>query len=216
MSGVLFASCAVQNQSAKFGLTDGNYKLTTSEAKNTVFIENSSDDSLQFFNESKINNKKIFEPIHINYPLSASKESFDLDFITIPFKYRFSEDGIPGQITSELNASIYLGVRKDVYVLSKVPKPSGRSSINTRHYGFSLGAFSGLGNALINSDYTKNQVSREYQGIVLNNGLSFNVAINNFTAGLALGFDHLTDSNKSHWIYDQKPWLGISFGLNLN
>lgn len=215
--GLIFSSCSIQNQSAKSGLRDGTYFYPTTSERKSIFIENTNGDSLAIFQEKNQNSQILYVPFNeMPYPAKIYKDSFDFDFITIPFKYRFSKDGIPGQISSELNASLYLGVRKDVFYLQQFKKPSGRKSLNTRHYGLSFGVFSGIGNALINNDYTRSQVKREYQGIVWNNGLSFNMAINNFTAGLAFGFDHLLDSNQQFWIYQEKPWLGLSFGLNLN
>ncbi|MBX9852704.1 MAG: hypothetical protein K2X86_13240 [Cytophagaceae bacterium] len=37
-----------------------------------------------------------------------------------------------------------------------------------------------------------------------------------FNAGLALGFGYLTDHNNDIWIYQNKPWIGVLAGLNLN
>jgi len=47
-------------------------------------------------------------------------------------------------------------------------------------------------------------------------GIAFIVAVENIGVGLALGIDHLLDKNHRFWVNQQKPWLGLSFGLNLN
>ncbi|WP_165940196.1 MULTISPECIES: hypothetical protein [Dyadobacter] len=56
----------------------------------------------------------------------------------------------------------------------------------------------------------------EYDGLVWGKGIAGIIGINNFTIGLAIGFDNLLDKNKQVWIYQGKPWLGLAFGLNLN
>jgi hypothetical protein len=47
-------------------------------------------------------------------------------------------------------------------------------------------------------------------------GIAGIIGINNFTLGLAVGFDNLLDKNKKVWVYQGKPWLGLAFGLNSN
>ncbi|MGL6268762.1 MAG: hypothetical protein ACRC2O_12600 [Chitinophagaceae bacterium] len=76
--------------------------------------------------------------------------------------------------------------------------------------------FTGLGNTFMSPTNTNNTLLQEYDGIVWSKGLAGILAINNFTVGLALGFDYLVDKNRSIWIYQNKPWLGLAFGLNLN
>ena len=63
---------------------------------------------------------------------------------------------------------------------------------------------------------TENNISIEYDGVVWSKGLAGILAIDNFTIGLGLGWDYLTDANKKYWIYQNMPWLGLAFGLNLN
>ncbi|MEJ7681528.1 MAG: hypothetical protein WKG06_27495 [Segetibacter sp.] len=48
------------------------------------------------------------------------------------------------------------------------------------------------------------------------NGLAAIVGINNLSVGFLLGTDYLLDKNKRFWIYQGKPWLGLSVGLNIN
>ncbi|HNU42133.1 MAG TPA: hypothetical protein PKH83_06555 [Cyclobacteriaceae bacterium] len=39
---------------------------------------------------------------------------------------------------------------------------------------------------------------------------------NTLTVGFALGWDYMADENKTIWIYQNKPWFGLSIGLNIN
>jgi hypothetical protein len=63
---------------------------------------------------------------------------------------------------------------------------------------------------------TRDQITSEYDGIVWLNGIAGIVGFNNFTFGFAISIDHLLDHNHKVWIYQGKPWLGLTLGLNLN
>ncbi len=68
----------------------------------------------------------------------------------------------------------------------------------------------------MNPYVTNNQVNSEYDGLVIPNGLAAIVGINNLSVGILLGTDYLLDRNKRFWIYQGKPWVGLSVGLNIN
>jgi hypothetical protein len=63
---------------------------------------------------------------------------------------------------------------------------------------------------------TGGAVQSEYDGVVFNKGFAAIVALNHFTAGVAIGWDRLLDRNRRYWIYNDKTWVGIVLGLNLN
>ncbi|MFN3840039.1 MAG: hypothetical protein ACK4RF_04960 [Cyclobacteriaceae bacterium] len=63
---------------------------------------------------------------------------------------------------------------------------------------------------------TNNQITDEYDGFILSRGLSAMAGINNLTVGVAIGWDYLTDRDKVVWIYQNKPWVGLMIGLNIN
>ncbi len=86
----------------------------------------------------------------------------------------------------------------------------------TDHFGYSVGLFSGFGNTLVSPTNTQNILDSEYDGIVWSKGIAAIVGVNNFTVGLTFGFDNLLDKNKKFWLYENKPWIGLGFGLNLN
>jgi hypothetical protein len=176
--------------------TTGGYKVDTAARKPLVFAEtanNSNDDYASF-----------------------RQNSFDIDFLTIPFKYRFRIGDMPRQFTSSLSGGVYLGYRTDIYVLDYLSNPLSRSSRHITHAGFSFGAFNGVGSTPMNPWVTGDRLQLEYEGMVWSKGLAGIIGLNNFTIGLALGWDHLLDRNRKVWIYQQKPWLGFVFGLNLN
>jgi hypothetical protein len=161
----------------------------------------------------------VFEPQEVT-PVAGkyyfSVNSFDLDVLTIPFKYRPVAQGFPRQFTTQLNGGFYLGYRRDVYMLHYHRKLLGPANLKTHHFGFSFGGFTGFGSTSMNPWVTGDQITSEYEGVAWSKGIAAIAGINNFTAGIALGWDHLIDKNKTLWIYQGKPWVGLVFGLSLN
>ena len=76
--------------------------------------------------------------------------------------------------------------------------------------------FTGIGAARIDPSVTNNGISYEYDGAVNLLGINAVLGVEKLSLGLAVGVDHLLDKNRKHWVNQAKPWVGISFGLNLN
>lgn len=128
-----------------------------------------------------------------------SGSTTDINIISIPFKIRPAVNGFPEQLNASFNAALYLGKLK--------------ARAETK-YGY--GIFLGLGSVTMNPFVTGQKIDYEYEGLAASLGLGGVYDFKRFNAGLALGFDHLSDKNKDHWIYQHKPWIGILFGVNLN
>lgn len=92
----------------------------------------------------------------------------------------------------------------------------GEQDQKITHLGFSFGAFTGLGGTFMSPTNTDNMLQQEYDGLVWSKGIAAIFGINDFTVGLACGFDQLMDKNGPKWIYNHKPYLALTFGLNLN
>ncbi len=207
-------SCGLSKQLPKKELIDGNYTFIENKERKAVYIENQSDSLIGF----------VEKKVAYRIPATSTREqqflfhkaSFDLDVLTIPVKFRGSQQSIPNQLTSEINASLYLGFRNDLFHINYPLSASGARKRTIEHVGFSFGGLFGIGNSVINSDVSNSVINNEYQGITMTKGLAGIIAINNFTVGLAYGWDHLLDSNQNNWIYNQKPWFGLAIGLNLN
>jgi hypothetical protein len=144
------------------------------------------------------------------------KKSFDVDFLTIPFKYRPREKSLPRQFNTNLNGGVYLGYRNDSYLLRYKKNVLGKFERETTHLGLSFGGFVGLGGTAMNPWVTNDQIDMEYDGFVLTKGVASIIGINKVTLGLAVGWDNLLDRNKRVWIYQGNPWVGFAFGFNLN
>ena len=223
----VLSSCASVRDTPKYQLSDGYYKsrlFNTDHHK--VYVDNN-EDSIAIYQadrdtksiDSFINNKKMF-------PQLASKDfyasttftqaSFDVDFLTIPFKYRPASKDFPRQFNTNLNGAIYIGYRNDVYQLRYKKTPLHHYQRQVQHYGFSFGFITGLGGTTMNPSVTNTQITSEYDGVVWSKGIAGIFGVNNITIGLAVGYDDLLDNNKKYWIYQRKPWIGLAFGLNLN
>lgn len=221
----ILSSCGVLSHSQKYHLRSGLYKNKSfSKKAEKVYVDNrgdsilvySVDETMQSIDSTrskiifteKNRNTQIFSPVF-------RQTSFDLDFLTIPFKYRMTQKDVPQQLNANLNGAVFVGFRTDICKL-KYKVNALQQERQITHYGISFGFFTGLGSAAINQFVTDRKIIKEYEGVVWLKGIAAIIGINNFTFGLALGFDNLLDSNKRFWIYQRKPWLGLTFGLNLN
>ncbi len=223
----LFTSCSLIRQSARQNIVDGFYTQHLDHRKQPVYIEIEDEilriypaiahDSRQLIDTSKV--IQSYEPLgtpgqgNIVY---FSRYSLDVDFITIPLKIRPPHSALPAQMTTNLNGAVFLGYRTDDYILKYKQTPTGKNERHLNHLGFSLGVFTGVGHSFISPSTTAGWQPEEYDGIIWSKGLTGIFAINNVTAGLALGIDNLLDNNADIWIYESRPWLGLAFGLNLN
>ena len=230
--GVLFTSCSLLKDSPKYQLADGYYRSNIFKKKSKKVYVYNEEESIRVYPLKKKDGTNSFvvdtsKKSRLSFPQfksdsllkthSFTQGSFDIDFLTLPFKCRFSTHGFPPQFNSSLlNGAVYLGYRTDMYRLKYKSNPFRQFIRQKNHYGFSIGAFSGLGGTTMNPWVTKNQISYEYDGIAWSKGISAIVAIDNFTVGLAVGWDNLLDHNEKYWIYQGQPWLGLAFGLNLN
>ena len=224
---LLHPSCSVIQKSNKNQFNNGFYIQKIDGKKQKVYIE-IVDDTIRIHPTQNFNHKLIIDtttaPCFFQKEImteprqttSFDKVSFDIDFFTIPLKFRPNQNDVPSQLNTTLNGAVYFGYRTDKYVLNYIANPLGKSDRLINHFGFSMGVFSGFGNTFMSPTNTNNILQQEYDGIVLSKGLAGIFAFNNITVGLALGFDNLLDKNKKIWIYENKYWLGLTFGLNLN
>ena len=219
--------CGIIKDTPKYQLSDGFYKSKIfQQPAKKVYADNREDTVFIYHVNTKTKLPDTSVHLKINFPQLLVNDnakshllkqaSFDIDFLTIPFKYRPAQKYFPRQFNTNLNGVIYLGYRNDIYQFRYKQIPLKNFQRHTWHYGFSFGLFTGLGGTSMNPWVTNNQIVTEYDGVVWSKGVAGIIAINNFTIGLAIGFDDLLDNNKKYWIYQAKPWVGFAFGLNLN
>jgi hypothetical protein len=173
-----------------------------------------SGDSLQFI--LPLQNQPRFIPPSTYKPWSFKRTEVDVDVFTLPFKIRPSRGSLPAQLNSNFNAAMYVGRRIDLYKYRWKPVTPRFSVRELRSRGFGYGLFAGIGSSAINDFVTKTPIGIEYEGVILDAGLATIYDARVFNVGLAIGIDYLADLNRQRWIYQQKPWFGVLFGLNLN
>lgn len=140
------------------------------------------------------------------------QKSFDIDIFTIPFKIRPSVNGFPEQLNPNFSAALYLGRRHDHFRIEK--DDMGVSKIYGS--GFGYGFFTGLGAVTMNPFVTESAIDYEYDGMVLMGGVAGIYDAKKFNIGIAVGVDYLVDKNKKAWLYQNKPWMGVLFGIDIN
>ncbi|MCH7414256.1 hypothetical protein MM213_12210 [Belliella sp. R4-6] len=225
---VILNSCIASKETVKFEIEDGLYTSKVFGQKEKIYLDNEYDSIYifpivkkgEFYQIDTLENDALIYPQHlaeVDCPDSYfTTNGFDIDLITIPFKYRFPVANQPQQLSTNLNASVYAGYRTDFYSLKYRRNKFGQQERKTRHYGLSFGAFSGFGSSPITPWFTNDQITEEYDGLVWSNGLAFSIGIDYLNLGFALGWDRLLDKNSNLWIYQRKPWLGLIIGININ
>lgn len=226
---LMLSSCSLLRDNPKYNFTNGLYNSRViGKDVCKVYVHNA-DEEIRVYAVCKANgsyrvDSARHQPMAFGSQQTGEmgvkpaflKTSFDIDFLTMPFKFRPSMKGFPRQFTTQLNGGLFLGYRADVYVLHYNKNLLGPAFRKTNHFGFSVGGFTGLGSTSMNPWVTLDQITSEYEGVAWSKGIAAIAGINNFTAGIAVGWDHLVDRNKTVWIYQGKPWVGFVFGLNLN
>ncbi|MCE3294485.1 MAG: hypothetical protein K0R65_199 [Crocinitomicaceae bacterium] len=225
---ILFSgSCSVIQKTAKQELTDGVYQQKMDKKKETVYV-NVLNENIRIYRVIKTADGLKVDTARISQmysdilktkegiEFSLSKKSFDVDFLTIPLKYRTAQKSVAPQLNANFNGAVYLGYRTDRYVINYQSNPLHISERKMTHLGYSVGIFTGLGNTFMSPTNTNNALQQEYDAMVWNKGIAAIFGVNSFSLGFSVGFDNLLDQNRDTWIYESKPWLGLIFGLNLN
>lgn len=203
--------CSNRSNLHKYEFQEGYYSYREHPRKFEKVYVSFVDDSISLYKGNQQT------PVHPTYGVDQVylKRSLDFDILTMPFKFRPISQNFPRQLNANVNGNGFLGVRFDRFRINYIKNPAGMSRYQT-HRGVSVGAFAGLGSAAITPWTTNYQTPDEYEGLILSRGFAALVGVNNLSFGLGVGWDYLTDRDKSIWIYQNKPWYGVTVGLNLN
>jgi hypothetical protein len=223
----LLQSCLTLKQSPKFGFNEGYYKSRIHHKKEKKVYVVPDGDSIKVYTKKSIRQAATdtLRPFKIAFPTTEKPDSFeryifksntyDVDLITTLLKYRPSITAKPYQFVGiPFNMSAYLGYRTDSYHLVYKETPLHQFKRNVLHYGFSVGIFTGLGSTNINA-VIEDSTTVSYDGMINMSGVAAFVGVERFTYGITFGVDHLLDKNRKYWMYQSKPWIGISIGFNL-
>lgn len=209
----IFSSCSKLTNIPESQLPSDYYDFRQPGSHYTKAYVDVKGDSLVIIPTDK--NKKALTPIKEAANQIILRKSFDVDVLTVPFKFRPSTYNFPRQLTVDFNGSLFLGYRLDRYKVLVTQTPVGVVK-KLRHRAITMGVFGGLGTTSINPWTTNYQTTDEYSGFILNRGISLMGGVNNLTVGVGVGWDYLTDRDKDIWIYQNKPWYGLTLSLNLN
>ena len=220
-------SCSALQNTPKTEFSDGFYIQKIDNKKEKVYVDIEGN-LIQVYATENVDGTRVIDTTEVQQYFEYDKNyeakrltsfrinSFDVDFLTIPLKFRPSQAGVPPQLNTELSGAIYVGLRTDKYIVNYETNKLGKSDRAINHHGFSLGLLTGIGNTFMSPTTTNDYIIQEYDGIVWTKGIAGIFAVNAITLGFSIGFDNLLDSNRQYWIYEGKPWIGLTLGLNLN
>lgn len=228
-SFLLMQSCQTMRSSAKFGFNEGYYKSRIYHKKlKTVYVV-PGEDSIRVYTKKALQ-KATVDPeqsLKLAFPADSKPDSFtvyyfrknslDIDLATVILRYRPALAETPHQFSpAPFNWSAFFGYRTDLYKLNYKQTPLRNYKRDITHYGFSAGMFTGVGSTGIHNGVTRGNVPVGYDAPVLLTGFAAFFGIERFTYGFSSGYDFLLDRNRRHWIYQGKPWLGLSIGWNIH
>jgi hypothetical protein len=219
LAALLLTGCASLQESSKYGLAQGRYRLTHGEQRTVVHLQHQ-EDSIVLYDPATAQIKDVLVqrmPVATDAVRTLTNPSLDVDVLYTLFKFRPATAHMPPQLGTGFNGNLYLGRRTDIYrVHYRADRYLGRAERQITHFGFSGGIFAGIGSTPVNPFTTVPEVALEYDGLVLQTGIAFIVGVNKLSVGLCAGADELLDGNGRAWIYRRRPWFGLMLGLNLN
>jgi hypothetical protein len=156
---------------------------------------------------------RSIKPGSFLYNNTFVKTSADIDLSTILLKYRSHAGDVPSQLSANINGVFYAGFRKDYFKMKSDISQVNVLNSYVRHTGFDFGFFAGIGITPVTPTVTMGRTIQEYDGIVFQKGFAIFGTYENMSVGISIGFDNLLDKNRSIWIYNQKPWIGLVLGI---
>jgi hypothetical protein len=212
ISCFLMIGCSTLKNSPKYELVDDYYAFRQKGSRYQKAFAYVEDDTIRIFKQKNIKEPILSDPEKDQLFL---KRSFDVDVMTVGFKYRPGTSNLPRQLNTDFNGNVFIGYRLDRFRVHYDKTPLKTRKV-FHHRGLTAGGFAGIGATSITPWTTNNLSADEYNGFILSRGLAIMVGLNNLTVGLGVGWDYLTDRDKDIWIYQNKPWYGLTVGLNLN
>ena len=223
------SSCVLLSQNSKYNFNDGAYR-TSPLSKKQVYVLNVDEDTIAVFPIIQFpDSTAILTSRRTNFTSQQRKlrnnkathnfyrPSFDVDAMALPLKYRPAVDGFPNQLTTNFNGALFGGYRIDAYTLKYKRTPLNMYKQEVKHFGYSAGLYVGIGSTLADaSTITQPNFQLQYEGALLITGIATNIAVQNITFGITLGIDHLLDKYHKEWLYEGKPNIAFSLGLNIN
>ena len=206
------------------GLTSGYYHLTTeNKSIQPVYLDVTNDkiDVYDHIKQRAVKKKLLTIPLEnpdslVTKEMDFKKQSLDIDITSILLKYRPSIHGLPAQLNTDLNITMYMGWRHDRYHIMSNIDPLEKRQAKIGNMGYDVGFFAGPGATIINPFTTNNRRVDEYSGMLIQTGFAGFIESNVASFGVSVGYDHLLNPDRKIWIYHKKPWVGFVVGIALN
>ncbi|HNP08544.1 MAG TPA: hypothetical protein PKN99_13005 [Cyclobacteriaceae bacterium] len=211
-------SCGPLKEVHRYQFDDGEYLYQQNDNEyQAVYVENKLDqeeDTVLLY-PAKVAYANVFPEIIPATDQYFLKRSFHFNILTVLFKFRPSTEGFPTQLNSNFNGALFFGYRWDKFVVDYSRTPAGLKK-RLSHYGISAGIFGGVGSTAVTPWTTNYRTMDEYDGFIFTRGFAVMGSLRKLTVGLGFGLDYLADRDREIWIYQNKLWYGLTFGLNLN
>jgi hypothetical protein len=221
---VILSSCSTVEQASTHGLNSGYYKLkSVNNPPAKVYLDVTEEKMEVYLQTNRQPEKKSFLTIPLKdsnspefSPLVFKKHSLDIDITSVLLKYRPQVNGLPSQLTTDLNMALFAGWRYDRFHLKSKRDPLGKAYTKMNSLGFDFGLLAGPGATLLSPFTTNNKRVDEYSGMIFQTGMAAFIESNVASFGLAIGYDYLLNADRNIWIYQNKPWMGFVVGIALN
>jgi hypothetical protein len=219
----LFCSCSTIERASRHGFDSGyyNHSLKNGQTEKVYLKITDQDVSVYALEESKPRKLAMTLPMGeadslYVIPSRFSKTSLDIDITSVFLKYRPASQNLQPQLNADLNVALYAGWRHDYYWIEGRKDPLGINQYKIIKRGFDFGIIAGPGMTFIGPSTTNNATSKEYNAMIIEYGIAVFLETNFASFGLATGYDYLANSDRSIWIYNNKPWIGFVIGIALN
>jgi len=218
-----FHSCSTLEKASLHGLNSDHYTMRHEGVSRQVYVD-VTDESIDIYpSEVKIPGKVPYRSVPLKahdsllaVPLQLKKQGLDIDITSILLKYRPGVNGLPSQLTADINVALYAGWRHDSYKITNRTDPLGKRQHKVENFGYDFGFFLGPGVTPVTPFTTNNATANEYSGMIIQAGFAGFLESNIASFGLAVGLDHLVNRDRKIWIYNRRPWIGFIVGIALN
>jgi hypothetical protein len=219
-------SCVPLEKISRHDFDSGYFKMKTPGTKSSAVYVDLKEDSATIYKVTGKGKEKTpdlsstlgikiseIKPGSILYNGTFIKRSLDVDLSTVALKYRPPRSDVPNQMSYNINAALYIGIRRDFFIVKSHPSPLKKENPYIRQIGFDAGIFTGFGITPINPSVTNNNTFLEYDGLFFQKGAAVFFTIDRMSVGFSVGFDNLLDPNSNIWIYNKKQWIGLVVGI---